>query len=183
MTVYWRYTKCVRIYKNTQGFTGMRTLCLAYSTPQRWLPQRFRTCPHTKSTPTLLSDVSDPEVGAKKNQRGPTVRSVGSSRIGRNLDELSLRRGSRWVRCSVVRREMLTGRKWVEQSVAPSVCIERRIVGIVGRVASSQSCGVFVGEEVRQTARIGSGCVRPKKEGVAFLFPSPNAEDLSGILS
>ena len=30
--------------------------------------------------------------------------------------------------------------------------------------------------KVRQTARIGSGCIRPKKEGVAFLFPSPNAE-------
>ena len=37
----------------------------------------------------------------------------------------------------------------MEQRVVPSVCIERRIVRIVRRVASSQGCGVVcVGEEV-----------------------------------
>ena len=38
---------------------------------------------------------------------------------------------------------MLTGRKCVGQCVDLSVCIERRIVKIVGRVASSQGCGVY----------------------------------------
>ena len=151
---------------------------LAYSTPQRWLPQTSRTCPHTKSTPTLPSDVSDPEVVAKKTkQYGSTVRSVGSSRIARNFDELSLRRGNRWVRCSVVRRGMLTGRKWAGERVAPSVCIERRIVGIVGRVASSQSCGVFVGGKSGKRLGLAPGVSAPKRKVSPFcsrrLTPRP----------
>ena len=54
------------------------------------------------------------------------------------MDEPSLRRENRWVRCSVERRGMLTGRKFGGRRVVLSVCIERRIVRIVRRVASSQ---------------------------------------------
>ena len=83
------------------------------------------------------------------------------------MDEPSLRRENRLVRCSVERREMLTGRKSGGRRVALFVCIERRIVKIVRRAASSQ--GVFVwgrksGE--RLGPGIGSGChAHPKKEG------------------
>jgi len=75
------------------------------------------------------------------------------------MDEPSLRRENRLVRCSVERREMLTGRKSGGRRVALFVCIERRIVKIVRRAASSQ--GVFVwgrksGE--RLGPGIGSGC-------------------------
>ena len=63
--------------KRSHNLVGVRTWCLAYSTPQPRPPQRFRTCPHTKSSPTLLSDVSGQGLGAKDTRRVSVVRSPG----------------------------------------------------------------------------------------------------------
>lgn len=120
--------------KKDTNLVEIRTLCLAYSTPQRWLPLTSQTFPHTKSTPTLPSVVSDPELGAKKIRHGLIVRNV--ARVERAVDGPSLRRENLWVHCSAVRRGMLTERESGGQRVALSVCIEQRIVRIVGWVAS-----------------------------------------------
>ena len=53
-------------------------------------------------------------------------------------------------------------------SVVPSVCIERRIVGIVGRVASSQSCGVFVGGKSGKRLGLAPGVSAPKRKVSPF---------------
>ena len=83
-------------------------------------------------------------------------------------DEPSLRRGNRWVHCSAVRRGMLTGKMCVGERGCPSVYIERRIVKMAERVASSSRLWcVRWGRQA--AARVGSGCVFPKKEGDIFV--------------
>lgn len=86
------------------------------------------------------------------------------------MNEPSLRRGNRLVRCSVERHETLTGRKSAERRVDLFVCNERRIARVVRRVASSQGCSVCL--RWGGSRANGSDCIYPKKEGVAFLSPT-----------
>ena len=159
--------------KPTRDLVKTRTWCLACSITQPWPPQRFRTCPHTKSLPTLLSGVSGPELEAKKTRSLSVVRGAGRRKGREDWDEPSLRREDRSVRCIVVRRGMLTGRKSVGRRVTPSVCTGWRIVRIVRRVASSRGLWFLLGR--KSGKRLGlAGCACPKKEGVTF---APNAEN------